>query len=469
MIDIIAKNIEVEIIEDIVLDTVKTALKVLEFDDDIEVSISFVDEDEIQALNRDYRGKDSVTDVLSFTQYTDEGFEAFEDEPVYIGDIVICTERARNQAEDFGHSFEREVSYLVCHGMLHLMGYDHIEEEDKAEMRAMEKVIMDKLSLYRDPSRRNLTNSGENFNQMVDGEKLMKTGFVSIVGRPNVGKSTLINAILNEKVFISTDKPQTTRNNARAIYTTDDVQIIFVDTPGIHKPKHKLGEFMVKSINSSLDDVDLILYVVDDFGRVGKVDEYLLDVVNNSKKHVVIVVNKTDKIPVEKFKKYYEHFMAMDFVDDVLGVSAREGRGINELRSYIASKLPTGPMYYPEDMIVDKTERELVSEMIREKVLLYMNDEIPHGVNVVVESFVPRRDKNIIDISAVIVCEKKSHKGMIIGKSGRKLKGIGKSAREDIEVFLGAKVFLKLWVKVKENWRNDVAEVKRQGYDINNI
>ncbi len=261
MIDIIAKNIEVEIIEDIVLDTVKTALKVLEFDDDIEVSISFVDEDEIQALNRDYRGKDSVTDVLSFTQYTDEGFEAFEDEPVYIGDIVICTERARNQAEDFGHSFEREVSYLVCHGMLHLMGYDHIEEEDKAEMRAMEKVIMDKLSLYRDPSRRNLTNSGENFNQMVDGEKLMKTGFVSIVGRPNVGKSTLINAILNEKVFISTDKPQTTRNNARAIYTTDDVQIIFVDTPGLHETEKLLNQFMLDEALKAMGDCDLILFL----------------------------------------------------------------------------------------------------------------------------------------------------------------------------------------------------------------
>ncbi len=469
MIDIIAKNIELEKVEDIVMDTVKTSLSVLEFDDEVEVSISFVDEVEIQSLNRDYRNKDSVTDVLSFTQYTDEGFEAFEDEPVYIGDIVICTERANEQAEEFGHSFEREVSYLVCHGVLHLMGYDHIEDEDKAEMRAMEKVIMDMLSMYKDPSKSKSVISDPSISKTVNSEKLMKTGFVSIVGRPNVGKSTLINAILNEKVFISTDKPQTTRNNARAIYTTDDVQMIFVDTPGIHKPKHKLGEYMVKSINSSLDDVDLILYVVDDFERIGKVDDYLLDVVNNARKNVVIVVNKTDKIPVEKFKKYYEHFMSMDFVDDVLGVSASEGRGVKELRDYIASKLPTGPMYYPEDMIVDKTERELVAEMIREKVLLYMSDEIPHGVNVSVESFVPRKDKNIIDISAVIVCEKKSHKGMIIGKSGRKLKGIGKSAREDIERFLGAKVFLKLWVKVKENWRNDVAEVKRQGYDINNI
>ncbi len=296
-----------------------------------------------------------------------------------------------------------------------------------------------------------------------------KSGFVTIVGRPNVGKSTLINAIIGEKILITTEKPQTTRNNIKAISTTDKSQIIFVDTPGLHKPKHKLGEYMVKSINSSFDDVDLILYVVDDMERIGKVDEYLKQVVENSGRNVTIVINKTDKIPVEKFKQLNSFFTSLDFVDDVYGVSAVEDKGVKELRKFIERNLPEGPMFYPEDMITDKPERQIVSEIIREKVLLYMNEEIPHGVSVNIEKFSERDGKNLIDISAVIVCEKKSHKGMIIGKSGRKLKGIGKAARADIEAFLQHKVYLKLWVKVKENWRNDAAEVKRQGYDIKDI
>lgn len=304
---------------------------------------------------------------------------------------------------------------------------------------------------------------------MINENNNFKSGFVAIVGRPNVGKSTLINCMVGEKVLIATDKPQTTRNNIKAIYTDKNSQIIFVDTPGIHKPKHKLGEYMVKSINSTFSEADVLLYIVDDMERVGKVDDYLQEVANDYGKKFTIVINKTDKIPVEKFKKMNDFFSGLDFVKDVFGVSSTEQKGIKEIKKYIENNLPVGPMYYPDDMIVDKTEREIVAELIREKVLLYMDDEIPHGVAVSIETFSHRKAKDIIDISAVIICEKKSHKGMIIGKSGRKLKGIGKSAREDIEKFINSKVYLKLWVKVKENWRNDDIEVKRQGYDIKNI
>ena len=287
----------------------------------------------------------------------------------------------------------------------------------------------------------------------------MKTGFIGIVGRPNVGKSTLMNAILGEKVAITTDKPQTTRNTIRGIYTRleedDDqgVQMVFIDTPGIHKPHSKLGNFMTESAINTFNEVDVLLFLVDSAIDKGPGDKYILE---------MLVINKIDKMDPEVFRKIYDDYAAMDVFEGIYGTSALEGKNVEHLIAGIEEHLEEGPMYFPEDMVTDHPERFIVSEIIREKVLLYLEDEVPHGVAIEIESY--KEEGNLTRIGAVIYCERKSHKGIIIGKQGKKLKGIGKSARIEIEALLGCKVFLELWVKVKENWRDSDFALSNFGY-----
>ncbi len=297
---------------------------------------------------------------------------------------------------------------------------------------------------------------------------MFKSGFVTIIGRPNVGKSTLINSLIGEKLASTTAKPQTTRSRVMGIYNSEDSQIIFLDTPGIHKPKHKLGEYMMKAVDTSLQDVDVVLYVTDETFSVDKFQRSE-DALKKTDAKVFVIVNKTDLIGLPRFDAIKKQVEVFSYVDAVLGISAISGRGVDSLVETIKESLPEGPKYYPDSMYTDESEKSIVSEMIREKILNYMQDEIPHGVAVVVERFKRRTKKEIIDIEASIICEKKSHKGMIIGKNGRKLKGIGSAARKDIEEFLQSKVFLKLWVKVKPGWRDDKAEMRRQGFDIDKI
>lgn len=297
----------------------------------------------------------------------------------------------------------------------------------------------------------------------------MRTGFIGIIGRPNVGKSTLLNAILGEKIAITTDKPQTTRNTIRGIYTDipqgdydKGVQMVFIDTPGIHKPHSKLGSFMTESAINTFKEVDVILFLVDEpLGR-GPGDKYILEMLKEVKTPKLLIINKIDRMDPEEFRGIYEEYSQMGVFDDVLGTSALEGKNVKALLSRIEEFLEEGPMYFPEDMITDHPERFIVSEIIREKLLLYLQDEVPHGVAVEVESYA--EEKNITKIGAVIYCERKSHKGIIIGKEGKKLKGIGKSARLEIEALLGTKVFLELWVKVKENWRDSDFALSNFGY-----
>lgn len=282
-----------------------------------------------------------------------------------------------------------------------------------------------------------------------------KSGFVSIIGRPNVGKSTLMNNIVGEKIAIMSDKPQTTRNTIQAVYTDEEAQIVFLDTPGIHKPKNKLGEMMVKSAEDAFRNVDCIIFVVDDSKKIGKGDSMIIEELRKTKTPVFLVINKIDKL--ENKEELFELIQMYDeqgLFEEIIPTSALKGSNIDELVSVIKSKLSEGPKYFPDNMITDQPERILVSELIREKILLYTNDEVPHGVAVSIEKMKKRKDRDMIDISAVIYCERDSHKGIIIGKSGRKLKGVGKSAREEIEFLLGSQVNLQLWVKVKENWRN---------------
>lgn len=282
-----------------------------------------------------------------------------------------------------------------------------------------------------------------------------KSGFVSIVGRPNVGKSTLMNNMVGEKIAIMSDKPQTTRNTIQAVYTDDQAQIVFLDTPGIHKPKNKLGQMMVKSAEESFKNVDCILFVVDDSDKIGKGDSMIIDNLRKAKVPVFLVINKVDKIAnKEDIFELIKMYDQEGVFKEIIPVSALKSSNIDSLIKAIKQTLDVGPKYFPDYMVTDQPERVLVAELIREKVLQYTNDEVPHGIAIEIEKMKPRKDKDIVDVSAVIYCERNSHKGIIIGKNGRKLKGIGKSAREEIEFLLDTKVNLQLWVKVKENWRN---------------
>ena len=294
---------------------------------------------------------------------------------------------------------------------------------------------------------------------------MFKSGFVSIVGRPNVGKSTLMNNVVGEKIAIMSDKPQTTRNTIQAVYTDEKCQIVFLDTPGIHKPKNKLGEFMVKSATDAFKNVDLVLFVVDDSKKIGPGDRKIIEDLRGIKTPVILVLNKIDKLEESELFELMQLYSNEDLFKAIVPISALKGRNVNELLKVIGNYLQEGPKYFPDYMITDQPERVLVSELIREKVLHYLNDEVPHGVAVEVERMKSRQDKDIVDISAVIYCERDSHKGIIIGKNGRKLKGIGKSAREDMELLLGSKINLQLWVKVKENWRNLQNYITDFGYN----
>ena len=299
----------------------------------------------------------------------------------------------------------------------------------------------------------------------------MKTGFIGIVGRPNVGKSTLLNAILGEKIAITTDKPQTTRNVIRGIYTRleetedgreDGVQMVFIDTPGIHKPHSKLGAFMTDSAINTFKVVEVILFLVDSDINKGPGDKYILEMLKDIDTPKILVINKIDTMEPEYFRSIYEEYSNMEIFDDVFGTSALEGRNVEKLLEIIEDFLEEGPMFFPEDMVTDHPERFIVSEIIREKLLLYLEDEVPHGVAVEIESY--KEEPGITRIGAVIYCERKSHKGIIIGKQGKKLKGVGKAARLEIEALLGTKVFLELWVKVKENWRDSDLALSNFGY-----
>ena len=296
----------------------------------------------------------------------------------------------------------------------------------------------------------------------------MKSGFIGIIGRPNVGKSTLLNQILGEKIAITSPKPQTTRNRITGIYTRideesgDGVQMIFLDTPGIHKPRNKLGSAINETAVNTYKGVDVILVIVDGTERFGAGDEYLLGMLREAEAPRILAINKIDLAEPDQFKELYDKYDETGIFDSIFGISALDGTNVEALIGCLSGYLGEGPMYYPEDMVTDHPERFIVSEIIREKLLQYLDQEVPHGVFVEIESY--REHEDLTEIGAVIYCEKKSHKGIIIGKGGRKLKGVGKSARLAIEELVGTKVYLELFVKVKENWRDSDRMIRNFGY-----
>lgn len=292
----------------------------------------------------------------------------------------------------------------------------------------------------------------------------MKSGFVTIIGRPNVGKSTLMNQLIGQKIAIMSDKPQTTRNRIQTIVTDERGQIVFIDTPGIHVPKNKLGKFMNHSAETTLREVDAVLWLVEPDKKLGKGDKYIVERLEGLKTPVILVINKIDTLEKSEILKVIDTYKDHHDFMNIIPISAKEGENTDVLLEEIFSVLEEGPMYYPEDMVTDQPERQIVAELIREKVLQLMQQEIPHGVAVVVEQMRQRGKQKMVDIDATIVVEKDSHKGMIIGKQGSMLKKIGTKARYDIESLLGSRVNLKLWVRVKKDWRDSDFLLKNYGY-----
>ncbi len=299
--------------------------------------------------------------------------------------------------------------------------------------------------------------------------KNFHSGFVSLIGRPNVGKSTLMNLLIGEKISIISSKPQTTRNKIQTILTTDTMQVIFVDTPGIHKSKSKLGDYMVKSAETSLNDVDIVLYLIEPYEKIKDSDKAILERLEKVNTPVFLVINKIDTVEKPELLKVIENYSREYPFAEIIPLSALKGKNQETLLENIEKYLPEGPKYFPEDMITDQPEKQIVSEIIREKALYLLQDEIPHGIAVEITSMKHRKDKDIMDIDATIYCERDSHKGIIIGKQGSMLKKIGSNARRDIQRFLGGQINLQIWIKVKKDWRDSDFLLKNFGYDSKNI
>ena len=291
---------------------------------------------------------------------------------------------------------------------------------------------------------------------------MKKTAFIAIVGRPNVGKSTLLNAILGEKVAIVSSKPQTTRNRITGIYTKDNEQYVFLDTPGIHSPKNSLGEFMVKTADTSMRDADAVVLVVDTGKEISSVEENVISYLEKSGIPSVLALNKIDAYDAETVARTIEKYASRHSFNAFVPISAKKNKNIDALMQECSQFLAESDWFFPEDMITDQPERQIVAEIIREKILRTLNKEIPHGTAVVIEEF--KDEDTLIRIRAEIFCEKASHKGIIVGKGGAALKLIGTYAREDLEKLFGTKVYLNLWVKVKENWRESARTVSNFGY-----
>ena len=293
--------------------------------------------------------------------------------------------------------------------------------------------------------------------------KSFKSGFVAIVGRPNVGKSTFMNYVLGQKIAIMSDKAQTTRNKIQGVYTKEDAQIVFLDTPGIHKPKHELGEFMVKSAYSALKEVDAVLFMVNVSEKRGPGDDFIIEKLKGIKTPIFLVLNKIDLVTPEVLLERVESYKdALDFAG-VFPISVLQGNNVNELMEGLINALPEGPQYYPADQITDHPEYFVVSELIREKILQLTQEEIPHSVAVTVDKM-QKDEFDKVHVYANIIVERKSQKGIIIGKGGRLLKEIGTRARRDIQQLLGNKVYLELWVKVEKDWRKRKSNLQEYGY-----
>lgn len=300
---------------------------------------------------------------------------------------------------------------------------------------------------------------------MTENKKKFHSGFVSIIGRPNVGKSTLVNQVIGQKIAIMSDKPQTTRNKIQGVYTKEEGQIVFIDTPGIHKPKTMLGDYMVKTATSTLKEVDLILFVVDVAEGYGAGDQFIMDQLAGVKTPVFLILNKIDRVSPNDLLPLIDFYKDKYPFAEIVPISALLGNNVNTLLDQIMLRLPEGPQYYPADQITDHPEYFVVAELIREKILELTREEIPHSIAVEIEEIKKRENSDTLYVGAVIYTERDSQKRIVIGKNGSVLKEVGKLARQDIEALLGNKIYLELWVKVKKDWRNKASQLRNFGFE----
>lgn len=425
--------------------------------ENFKVSVNFVGEEEIRNLNNSTRGIDSVTDVLTYPYIDIKAGEKLdvskysldidpEDGKLLIGDIYICLPRARAQAKEFAHGLVREVSFLFCHGMLHILGYDHIDKKDALVMEPLQEKIMSACGIGRDIS--------------------FKSGFVTLVGETNTGKSTLINALVGEHVSIVTPKTQTTRENIKGIYNDAESQIVFVDTPGYHKRATKVDDEMDKQIGEATADTEIILMMIDAKKQLLPQYDALAKKVSSTAKKILLI-NKIDERSYEALYPQLAILNTSAQVDEILPISAKTGRNLDVLIEMIKKYLPTYNFemrYYPVDEYTDKNLRHMVAEIIREKALLFLDDEVPHGVYVETTQYL--EDAEPIQISADVYCEKENHKAIILGKGGEMIKKISTASRKSIEYVIGQHVNLELFVKVKPNWRNNIKDIEAFGLNV---
>lgn len=472
-----------------------------------ELSLSFVGPRQIKKLNQEARGVNETTDVLSFPLHTfnagkspinldaasfypadetamrgddfaEAQLEGGEKLAINLGDIVLCPERALDQANTYGHSFERELIFLAVHGFLHLVGYDHEDKASENKMRKLQTSLMDKLgyALLDEHTVKSAQISENDLNTSVyNTPKGFKSGFIAIVGRPNAGKSTLLNQLSGEYLAIISHKAQTTRSNIRSIIDSDEAQCIFIDTPGLHSPKHKLGNFMMEGAKSAIHDSDVVLLLLDASKRYLTQHELeLAKEADAAGKPVILAINKIDLIDKLDLLPLIDRLSKELGFKAIVPISALTGDGATLLMDQIVKYLPEGPRFYSADDYTDQTERQLAAELIREKILRFTNQEIPHGTGVIItsfdESFIEGAEdayaRSLVKITADILCERETHKIILIGKNGTMLKRIGSSARISIEEMLACKVFLKLFVKVRPDWRNRSAILNDLGYQL---
>ena len=294
-------------------------------------------------------------------------------------------------------------------------------------------------------------------------------GFIAIVGRPNVGKSTLMNHLIGQKIAITSNKPQTTRNRIQTVYTSEEGQIVFVDTPGIHKAKNKLGEYMVNVAEQTLKDVDVILWLVEPTTYIGAGEKHIAEQLQKTSLPVILVINKVDTVKKEDILQVIDNYRKLYDFAEIIPASALRGQNTKDIVNSLFKYMPYGPMFYDEDTVTDQPQRQIVAEIIREKALHALDEEIPHGIAVTIEKMRERKGQHIVDIEATIICERDSHKGIIIGKQGSMLKKIGSNARFEIEKMLEERVNLKIWVKVKKDWRDSDTLMKNFGYNKKEI
>ena len=437
------------------------------------VDVLLTNDEGIREINLEQREIDAATDVLSFPMLEltpgtpPDGTGEDEEDPETglcpLGDMVISVERAKAQAAEFGHSVERELAYLTVHSVLHLLGYDHLDEgPEKARMRAREEAILEGIGVTRDQFDETL--NAPLAPDMPEEVPVKRCGMVTLCGRPNVGKSTLTNALVGEKVAIVSNKPQTTRNRICGVLTRGEDQFVFLDTPGLHRAANRLGDYMVGVVKKSVADVDAVLLLVEPIANVGGPERELIEQIKKLNVPSVLVINKIDTVEKPQLLAVMEAYHQVHEFTAIMPISAKRRDGLEELLDLLSGFLPEGPQLLPRDAVTDQPERQICAEIVREKLLYCLDKEIPHGTAVEVTKF-SERENGILDLHVTIYCEKASHKGIIIGKQGTMLKKISTMAREDVERFMGTKVYLETWVKVKENWRDNLNLIRNLGFD----